>query len=175
VKRTVTFLAWIIAGLWAVITLAASNSPTDVKARANEWLAIPIIGQVPSKVANFVASPWVLATSFMILGVALGIWIARRKNAVRNLWRVSLSKNMGLLIYQIENLDWRGSEDAIYAKINLIAVQAKKCCLAFPSNVDGQQTFNSLLPYLYDVSAFLSANEIEQARLAAARHSVSFT
>ena len=175
-KRAFTFLAWVIAGLWALIALAASNSPADVEARANEWLAIPIIGQVPSKIANFIASPWVLATSFFCFGAAVGWRFAKLKISPDKLeWWEILGTDMSYLAHEIENSKYYSNHEQLAADINVVAVKAQKNGLVFPSNADGFDTYQSFVPYLTHVSTYLKANELDHARSTAKQLSRSKT
>ena len=168
-KRTITVLAWGIAGIWAIIVFAASNSPTDVKARTNEWLALPIIGQVPSKLANFVASPWVLASSFFVLGAAVGWRLAKQKIGSKLKWWDSLGHEMARMAHRINDIDLNSNHDLLNADLNVLAIKVRKQGLSFPTNATGSDSFQSLLPYLNQVSAYLKANEIAHARDSAKR------
>jgi hypothetical protein len=169
-KAAFKVLSWTAAAIWSVFVFVASNEPSEVQARTNDWLSLPVVGQLPAMALNFAGSPWVLALSFLGLGIAIGVKFANRKKVARvDKWWVSLGHEMLWLAHQIDELDWSGNTQAVIAKINVVGTKAAKNGLAFPSPDNGYATIQSLLPYLHQVSAYLGANEIEHARSAATK------
>jgi hypothetical protein len=176
-RRVFTALGWIVAAIWSIFVFAASNGPKEVQTRTDDWLSLPIMDQLPTMVLNFIGSPLVLAISFLGLGIAIGVKFANRTRVVPiNKWWLSLGNDMTLLAHQIEEIYWARNEHEVSAKINVVGAKinavgakAKKNGLAFPSNASGFTTFQSLLPYLHQVSAYLQDSEIEYARSAATR------
>ena len=102
-KRVFTTLGWIVAAIWSIFVLVASNGPAEVQTRTDDWLSLPIIDKLPLMALDIVGSAWVIAISFLGLGVAVGLKFANRRKAVRvNSWWISLAHEMQWLAIQID-------------------------------------------------------------------------
>jgi hypothetical protein len=169
-NRYLQFFGSLFFGGLAILSFLASNSPDEVIQRADAWLGIPLIGQIPNKFVVFAGNRWTLATSFFIVGAFVGWQLAKRKKSTSKIeWWDMLASEMWGLAHRIDESKWHSNHEQLIADINVLGVKASKHGLAFPSNAAGFNTIQSFIPYLTQVSAFLKANELQHARSAAER------
>lgn len=169
VKRIGKIATIALAAVWATFVFVASNSPTDVQERAQGWLALPIIRDVPDAFVAFASNPSTLILTFLGIGLIAGWllkgwWTARQSFP----WWETLGVEMSLMAMRIENMGY--SNDDIHsfnADLDVLRIAAEKRGFPFPKFSDGFKTTESLRPYLSRVSAHLKAGNIDHARVAA--------
>ena len=167
-KRLGVWLIWMAGALWALVAFLASNSPTDVQQRADGWLELPIIRELPDKLVAFAGNPVVFAVTFFSLGVLAGWRLTKWWSGRDTLpWWQNFGEELSLLAYQIEQSRWTTDLTGLNADIDVIRVKAAKHRFPFPKFSDGFNTVQSLLPYLVHVSAHLKAGHVDHARTAA--------
>jgi hypothetical protein len=180
VKRYLRPAAYFVAAIWAVFSFLASNNPEEVRARIGAWGAEGYITSTVQNFAAFAGSPFMLAATFF----AIGFFVAAkffRNRSVASLtvfdddWAYDLGSEMAHLIYEIDRMGWAGNARDVVAQLNVIAVKANEKGLAFPKQAQGFTEVGSFLPYLHQVSAFLKANQVPQARTAAEHYANSKT
>ena len=161
-------LLWLGALVWALLTFLAANSPEDVAARANGWLALPIVNTLPGKLLDVVSSPITFALTFFTLG-ALAFWRVShwREGRAAFPWNRLLGSEMTALAQIIRRSSFNSDLDKINAYINVLELKVRKHKLAFPHFDNGFRTIQDYVPYLTQVAAHLNANQIDAARTAA--------
>lgn len=175
-KRIGSWTLTALVAIWGLIAFLASNSPSDVQQRAEGWLALPILRELPTKLVDFAANPSVLALSFLSIGLAIGWqtkgWWAGRESYP---WWDTLGVQMSLLASQIENSNWTSDIHRLNAEIDVVRVATTRRGFPFPKFADGFENVQSILPYLTRVSAHLNAGDITSARSAAQHFSAKPT
>ncbi|MBY0610959.1 MAG: hypothetical protein K2P80_02135 [Beijerinckiaceae bacterium] len=164
-KALINWLATVISAAVAVVSFIANNSPSDIEQKANSWLNIPIVKEIPAGVTKIAARSDVLAVSFFALGLLLGIfatkWYMQRDNEP---WWVVLGRDLKILKQEIK---WERDFSIAEAKINVMKAKMSKRRFDFPRIEDGFDTIDKWMPYLNHVGNHLQAGQVEEARNAA--------
>jgi hypothetical protein len=159
---------WLVGILWALFVFFAGNSPNDVGQRASGWLSLPVFREIPTTIVSFAARPWVIAVSFLMMGILIGwklrAWSLRKSELPW--WRV-VANDLDYMAALIDAAGPYSDQAALNAELNVLRVKVVKHGLPFPAFEAGFKSFQSYMPYLRQVSAFLRAQEIEHAKHAA--------
>lgn len=169
VKRIGKIATFAFLALWGLFVFAASNSPTDVQERAQGWLSLPIVRDLPNALIAFASNPTTLILTFLGLGLILGWWLKGWWTARQSFpWWETLGVEMSLMAMRLENMGYSNVDvHRFNADLDVLRIAAEKRGFPFPKFNDGFKTTESLRPYLSRVSAHLNAGNVEHARAAA--------
>jgi hypothetical protein len=157
-----------VVGIFSVFSLLVNVGPNDAMVRLSQWSQLPLIGSTVENLTFFSSNPWVLAVSFFSFG-------ALSRHFLQDKWKKSdpwaeFSWGCKNLIAESK----LGYDDIhLNAKLNVLRFNAQKLGVEFPKVQDGFTTFQSLHPYLHNVSSYIDSGNSSEIKAVAAHFALT--
>jgi hypothetical protein len=158
-----------VPALFSILSLMINVSQGNAVANVGSYVPSAFIARLPAILGSLLLNPFFLSGSFLLLGLALGSrvhgWKIDRKASSKDDWYY-LGLRMSNMARALDNMSF-GAEGQTTSELNVLIGDIARSGLQVPRPDNGIWDSTKMSRYLYQVGAYLQADQIDEAKASA--------